>query len=91
MARLELTAAVHGAPGDLDVLMGAVGPEREGEIPGVEASLVRSAPDHVRLVLAGEAPSPLRAACNAYLRWVRTVQEVLDVAAPAHPPPEESP
>lgn len=81
MTRLALTVDLAGDPGDLDVLVRALEPEHAGEFPGVDTDLSRVEPDRARLRLTAERAPDLRAAANAHLRWVRTVEDALDVDA----------
>lgn len=82
VARIRLAARITGEAEDLDVLLGAVEPEREDEHPGVELAIERPAPEAVVLTLAGDRAPQVRAAMNAYVRWAMTVEEVLDGVPP---------
>lgn len=79
MARITLEVEFSGDREDLDVLLDALGPEDEEEFPGVDARLSRDDAGQVTLTLAGSHAPQVRAATNAYLTWVRTVEDVLDV------------
>lgn len=75
-ARIELAL---DASGEAEAVEAALRPEMGADVPGSRASLERRG---LLLVLRIEADDPggLRAALNAYLRWVRTALEVERVA-----------
>lgn len=86
VTRLALTVDLAGDPGDVDVLVDALAPEHAEEFPGVETGVRRLDPERARFTYASEKVTDLRAAANAHLRWVRTVEDTLDVdAQPADP------
>lgn len=86
MTRLALTVDVTGDPGDLDVLVDALAPEHAEEFPGVETGITRLEPGRARFAYASDTVTDLRAAANAHLRWVRTIEDTLDVDARARDP-----
>lgn len=85
MTRLDLTVDVSGPSGDVDVLVDALEPEHAEDFPGVETGLERVDRDRARLCLTSEEATDLRAAVNAHLRWIQTVEDTLDLdAQPDH-------
>lgn len=83
MSKLTLEVDVDGAPGDIDVLVGALAPEHAEAFPGVATRLERNGDRSARLVVHGDHVPNVRAAANAHLRWIRTVEDVLDVGPDA--------
>ncbi len=79
MAGYSLDLQLSGEPEDLDALVGALTPERTDEVPGTESQLTRESPRQATLSIQAEQPAPLRAAVNAYMGWVRTVEDVLAI------------
>lgn len=79
MSELTLEVDVDGARGDIDVLVGALGPESREEFPGVSMDLERTGDERARLTIEGQDASSVRAAVNAHLRWMRTVEDVLGI------------
>jgi tRNA threonylcarbamoyladenosine modification (KEOPS) complex Pcc1 subunit len=85
VARLALTVDLAGDPEDVDVLVDALAPEHAEEFPGVETEVERLEPGRARFEYASESPTDLRAAANAHVRWVRTVEDTLSVDAQPDP------
>lgn len=82
MTRSTLSAEIAGDPEEVDVLVDALSPEHAEDFPGVDTELERTGPETARLTLSSARLSQLRAAANAHLRWVRTVEDTL-AAGPA--------
>ena len=81
MSRLALTVDLAGDPEDVDVLVDALAPEHAEDFPGVDTGITRLEPGRARFECAAEKVTDLRAAANAHLRWVRTIEDTLDVDA----------
>jgi tRNA threonylcarbamoyladenosine modification (KEOPS) complex Pcc1 subunit len=81
VTRLELTVDVAGDADDVDVLVDALAPEHAEEFPGVETGIETVDEDRARLRFGSETVTDMRAAVNAHLRWVGTIEDTLDVDA----------
>lgn len=79
MTRLDLEVDVTGDPGDVGVLVDALGPEHAEDFPGVRTELIRTGQSTARILLESDRAPDLRAAVNAHLRWIRTVEDTLDL------------
>ncbi|MDX1611694.1 MAG: hypothetical protein R3185_04945 [Candidatus Thermoplasmatota archaeon] len=82
MTKVTLQADLTGPSTDLDTVQGAIAPEHAEEFPGATVTMDRPAPDRLALTITGERLPPVRAATNALLGWVHTVEDVLEVARP---------
>jgi tRNA threonylcarbamoyladenosine modification (KEOPS) complex Pcc1 subunit len=80
-----LTATITGDVDDLRVLVDALAVEESDEFPGVETALEHDEPDRARLKLAADRLPQLRAAVNAHLRWIRTVEDTLAAGTAEEP------
>lgn len=86
MSRIRLEVDVRGARDEVDILVEALAPEHAEGFPGVATTLERPGDRVARLVVDGEHAPSVRAAMNANLRWIRTVEDVMAVDAGSRTP-----
>ncbi len=86
---MTLEVTVDGDAEDVDVLAQALSPEHEDGFPGVSTRLEQGTDPALRLVVQGDDVPSVRAAMNAHLSWMRTVEDVLSVDP--EPAPDEVP